>query len=103
MVDEMDARCAELMAADGVAPSEVTIHYFADMCYAGQSFTLEVPFAVDISDPLGELVANSAPLTRESMATIPVASCESSICARFTRHSVATTWRITRKRLGRAL
>jgi N-methylhydantoinase A len=35
----------------------VTVHYFADMCYAGQSFTLEVPFALDATQPLAELGA----------------------------------------------
>ncbi len=38
---ELDARCAGLMRAEGVADAE--IRHFADVCYIGQSYHLEVP------------------------------------------------------------
>ncbi|MCF3933260.1 hydantoinase/oxoprolinase family protein [Acuticoccus sp. M5D2P5] len=40
----LDARCAVLMDKEGVAPEDVEIQYFADVCYVGQSHYLEVPF-----------------------------------------------------------
>jgi N-methylhydantoinase A len=49
---ELDARCAELMAAEGVAADAIEVRYHADVCYIGQSYPLEVPFFVDRSgDP----------------------------------------------------
>jgi N-methylhydantoinase A/oxoprolinase/acetone carboxylase beta subunit len=52
----LDARCAELMTLDRVAPDAVRIAYSADVCFIGQSYYLEVP--VDTADPdamLGKL------------------------------------------------
>jgi N-methylhydantoinase A/oxoprolinase/acetone carboxylase beta subunit len=40
---DLDERCAELMRAEGVAQAE--IRHFADVCYIGQSYHLEVPLA----------------------------------------------------------
>ena len=39
----MDDRAARLMYADGVEPGSVRVTYFADICYVGQAYTLEVP------------------------------------------------------------
>ncbi|MDB5865083.1 MAG: 5-oxoprolinase [Betaproteobacteria bacterium] len=39
----LDARCSELMALEDVAESAVERHYYADVCYVGQSYHLEVP------------------------------------------------------------
>jgi N-methylhydantoinase A len=38
---ELDARCGELMRQEGV--DDATIAHFADVCYVGQSYHLEVP------------------------------------------------------------
>ncbi|MGE3989279.1 hydantoinase/oxoprolinase family protein [Pseudorhodoplanes sp.] len=40
---ELDARAHSLMANEHVARRDVAITHFADMCYIGQSFTLEIP------------------------------------------------------------
>jgi N-methylhydantoinase A/oxoprolinase/acetone carboxylase beta subunit len=40
-VDDLDGRCGALMAAEGVAGAEV--RHYADICYIGQSYHLEVP------------------------------------------------------------
>jgi len=50
---ELDAQCTALMQTDGVAAGNARIHYFADVCYIGQSYHLEV--AVDTSDPAAML------------------------------------------------
>jgi N-methylhydantoinase A len=47
---EVDARAAELIAAEKVKPSEVTVSYFADICYIGQSYNLEIPIHLDAPD-----------------------------------------------------
>ena len=53
---ELDVRCAELMAAEGVAADAVEVRYHADVCYVGQSYPLEVPFTLDgSSDPAAVL------------------------------------------------
>jgi N-methylhydantoinase A/oxoprolinase/acetone carboxylase beta subunit len=52
---EVDHRAAALMAAEKVDASEVTISYFADICYIGQSYNLEIPLTPDDPDPAGRL------------------------------------------------
>ena len=41
---ELDARCGALMAAEGVC--DATVLHFADVCYIGQSYHLEVPLTI---------------------------------------------------------
>jgi N-methylhydantoinase A len=53
----LDARCGALMAQEKVAPGEVARQYFADICYVGQGYHLEVPFEPDGPDPFGALTA----------------------------------------------
>jgi N-methylhydantoinase A len=53
----LDARCGGLMRIEGVHESAIERHYFADVCYVGQSYHLEVP--VDLSgDTLALLKAD---------------------------------------------
>jgi N-methylhydantoinase A len=53
---QLDVRCAELMAAEGVEADAVEVRYHADVCYVGQSYPLEVPLALEGSgDPAGAL------------------------------------------------
>jgi len=39
----LDAACRKLMAAENILSHETEIHHFADVCYIGQSYHLEVP------------------------------------------------------------
>jgi N-methylhydantoinase A len=41
---DVEARGREAMRAEGVAPENVRVRRFVDMCYTGQSFELVVPF-----------------------------------------------------------
>jgi N-methylhydantoinase A len=43
------------MAQEAIEPGDVSVRYFVDMWYAGQSYYLEVPLALDDPDPLGRL------------------------------------------------
>lgn len=52
---EVDKRAAELIAAEKVKPEDVTISYFADVCYIGQSYNLEIPLHPDDPDPAKRL------------------------------------------------
>ncbi|MCP1337098.1 hydantoinase/oxoprolinase family protein [Futiania mangrovi] len=54
----LDRQCAELMAHEGVDPSEVRISYSADMWYQGQSYYLEVPIHLEDPDPIKRLYAD---------------------------------------------
>ena len=54
-LQEVDRRAAELMAAEKVRPADVAIGYFADVCYIGQSYNLEIPLYADDADPAGRL------------------------------------------------
>jgi N-methylhydantoinase A len=47
---ELDHRAAGLMAAEQVAAGDVAISYFADACYIGQSYHLEIPLHPDDPD-----------------------------------------------------
>ena len=51
----LDRRCMQLMAAEGVAQSAVRAAHFADVCYIGQSYHLEIPLALDAADPIAKL------------------------------------------------
>ena len=51
----LDRGCARLMAEDRVAPQAVSVEYFADMWYVGQSYPLEVPLRMSERDPLASL------------------------------------------------
>ncbi len=46
-LDALDRRCAALMAGEGIDPAIADIHYFADVCYVGQAYPLEIPFPAD--------------------------------------------------------
>jgi N-methylhydantoinase A/oxoprolinase/acetone carboxylase beta subunit len=46
---DLDVRCSALMAHEPIDANAVERHYFADVCYIGQSHYLEVP--VDLADP----------------------------------------------------
>ncbi|MAG97709.1 MAG: hydantoinase/oxoprolinase family protein [Alphaproteobacteria bacterium] len=54
-LDDLDRRCAELMAAEGVAAGTQEVRYFADVCYVGQSYSLEVPLDLAADDPAAAL------------------------------------------------
>jgi N-methylhydantoinase A/oxoprolinase/acetone carboxylase beta subunit len=42
-LDGLDAGCARLMDAEGAAAKTRTIRHFADVCYIGQGYHLEIP------------------------------------------------------------
>ena len=48
VLQDLDARCGALIAQEGVTDAE--IRHFADVCYIGQSYHLEVPLPGDIYD-----------------------------------------------------
>jgi len=52
---EIDQRAAGLMAAEKVDAAQVSIGYFADVCYIGQSYNLEIPFDPRDADPAARL------------------------------------------------
>jgi N-methylhydantoinase A/oxoprolinase/acetone carboxylase beta subunit len=49
---ELDDRCAALMAEERVAADAVHVTYFADVCYIGQSYHLEIPLDLGAAEPL---------------------------------------------------
>lgn len=52
---ELDARASELMAHESIGDAPRTTNYFADVCYIGQSYTIEVPFCLEGPKPLSTL------------------------------------------------
>ena len=58
MLQVLDARCRALMNQEQVADGEVVVRYFADVCYAGQGYHLEVPFDPEAADPFAALTAD---------------------------------------------
>ena len=51
----LDATCAKLMASEGVPRERTSIQYFADVCYVGQSYHLEIPLGTGGSEALATL------------------------------------------------
>ena len=54
-VAALDQRCAALMEMERIAAEDVDISYFADMCYVGQAYHLDVPLDLAEDDPLARL------------------------------------------------
>jgi N-methylhydantoinase A len=54
-LDALDRQCAGLMAQESTGDLPITIQYFADIWYIGQSYHLEVPLVLDAADALGTL------------------------------------------------
>jgi N-methylhydantoinase A/oxoprolinase/acetone carboxylase beta subunit len=50
----LDAQCSALMSGEQVTSNAIERHYFADVCYVGQSYHLEVPLQME-GDTLGRL------------------------------------------------
>ncbi|MGI9333866.1 MAG: hydantoinase/oxoprolinase family protein [Gammaproteobacteria bacterium] len=46
-LEELDRRCESLMALEGELGANRTVEYYADVCYMGQAYHLEVPLAVE--------------------------------------------------------
>ena len=55
VLDRLDAACSELMAIEGVTPADVEIAYFADMCFSGQSYNLDVALDMAAASPIEAL------------------------------------------------
>ena len=53
----LDQRCGALMNDEKVERGAISVRYFADVCYAGQGYHLEVPFDPDSADSFGALTA----------------------------------------------
>lgn len=51
----LDERCRALMASESVQSTSTRIQYFADICYVGQGYSIEVPLFIDSSDPFNRL------------------------------------------------
>ena len=43
MLDELDRACGGLMRSEGIPPEDAEVLYFADVCYIGQAYHLEIP------------------------------------------------------------
>jgi len=90
-LDQLDGRCRELMAQENVAAADVTRRYFADVCYAGQGYHLEVPFEPGASQPLAPSRRHSTQRTTEPTATHQRRPSGWSTCARCTAWAGASS------------
>jgi N-methylhydantoinase A len=54
-LQRLDVKCRALMAKENVAQQDVTRRYFADVCYIGQGYQLQVAFEPERSDALAAL------------------------------------------------
>ena len=58
IVAELDAAGRKLTEREGLAPDEIEILHFADVCHVGQGYFLEVPFDPGADDGLERLYAD---------------------------------------------
>ena len=58
IVAGLDASGRELMEREGLAPDDVEVLHFADVCHVGQGYHLEVPFEPGAADALERLYAD---------------------------------------------
>jgi len=54
-LQDLDAQCRDLMAAEGVVSANTSVCHLADVCYVGQSYHLDVPLHMDNAQPLDRL------------------------------------------------
>jgi N-methylhydantoinase A len=52
---KIDHQASLLMQAEGPEKDAVSTHYFADVCYIGQSYNLEIPLHLDDAAPMQRL------------------------------------------------
>jgi N-methylhydantoinase A/oxoprolinase/acetone carboxylase beta subunit len=52
---DRDEACARLMRSEGVPAEQTHILYFADVCYVGQAYHLEIPLRTDAANPIEAL------------------------------------------------
>ena len=52
---DLDLQCAALMRAEGIAAPDATVSHFADLCYIGQSYSLEVPVTLAAPDAVAAM------------------------------------------------
>ena len=52
---ERDQACARLMRSEGVPAAQTQIFYFADVCYIGQAYHLEIPLRPEAANPIAAL------------------------------------------------
>lgn len=52
---DRDQACAKLMRSEGVPAEHTQIFYFADVCYVGQSYHLEIPLQIEAANPIETL------------------------------------------------
>ncbi len=70
VLEGLDASCAALMAREGIDMAlNPAVRYFADVCYMGQSYHLEIPLEMDAPDPIARLFEVSWQLTTGSTGT----------------------------------
>jgi N-methylhydantoinase A len=55
VLHELDAGCNELMSAESLGGASVNIRYFADVCYIGQAYWLEIPLVTTEPEMLAKL------------------------------------------------
>lgn len=54
-LDVLDAQAQALMSQEAIGASPVTTQYYADVCYIGQAYTIEVPLRLGEAAPLEKL------------------------------------------------
>ena len=54
-LDALDVQAHALMEQEAIGASPITTHYYADVCYIGQAYTIEVPVRLDERAPLERL------------------------------------------------
>lgn len=54
-LDTLDAQAENLMAQEAIGSATVTRQYYADVCYIGQAYTIEVALHLDDATPLAQL------------------------------------------------
>jgi N-methylhydantoinase A/oxoprolinase/acetone carboxylase beta subunit len=52
---DRDQACAKLMRSEGVPAKHTHILYFADVCYVGQAYHLEIPLQTEAANPIETL------------------------------------------------
>jgi N-methylhydantoinase A len=55
VLDQLDAQCAALMRKEAIEGASCGVQYYADVCYVGQAYSIEVPLLPDANDPCGLL------------------------------------------------
>ena len=76
VLQDLDKRCAALMADEALTDPDISVRYSADVCFIGQSYFLDVPLELTAKEPLRRLYEDFLKIHDQVYGYCPEASAK---------------------------